>query len=184
MFKKLILVLGIMALTLISFQPAFAEVSRVEMQVNGMTCPFCVYGIEKKLKSVEGIEDAGANLRTGIVDIRLKKDKPLNVEKLNEAVRESGFTPGRIKIKATGQLTKYDLEGKEYPALKVTDSNQVFLLTSTPDHEKEEFLGEKKSKDMEKATEGGKKEITITGYVHSHPSGIPPALSVESFEVK
>lgn len=184
MFKKLILALGILALTLVSFQPAFAEVSRVEMQVNGMTCPFCVYGIEKKLKGVEGVEDAKANLRTGIVDIKLKKDEPIDIKKLNEAVRESGFTPGRIKIKATGQLTKYELEGKEYPALKVTGSNQVFLLTSTPEYRKEGVLSEKKSQEIEKATEGGKKEITITGYVHSHPAGISPALSVESFEVK
>ncbi len=184
MFKKLILVLGILVLTLAFFQPTFAEVNRVEIQVNGMTCPFCVYGIEKKLKSVESIEDAGTNLKTGIVDIKLKKYEPLDIEKLNEAVRESGFTPARIKIKATGELTKYNLEGKEYPALKVTGSNQVFLLTSTPDHGKEEVLSEKKSQEIEKATEGGKKEITITGYIHSHPAGIPSALSVESFEVK
>lgn len=184
MFKKLISILGIMVLTLIFFQPALADIESVKMQVDGMTCPFCVYGIEKKLEALEEVEEASANLKTGMVDIKLKKDKSLDVEKLKEAIRKSGFTPGRIKIKATGKLTKYKLEDKEYPALKVRATDQVFLLTSTPDYGKEEFLGEKKSKEIEKATEEGEKEITIIGYIHSYPGGVPPALSLEGFEVK
>ena len=47
MLKKLISVLGFFITTLIFFQSAFAEINSVEMQVDGMTCPFCVYGIEK-----------------------------------------------------------------------------------------------------------------------------------------
>jgi copper chaperone CopZ len=182
MLKRLILVLGV--LTLMSYQPAFAEIENIKMQVDGMTCPFCVYGIEKKLESLEEVEEAGANLKTGTVDIKLKKDEAIDIKRLKEAVRKSGFTPGKIKIKAAGKLTEYKLEDKEYPALKVTGSDQIFLLTSTPGHGKEEFLVEGKSKEIEKATEGGEKEITITGYIHTHPEGMPPALSVESFEVK
>jgi len=184
MLKKLISVLGFFITTLIFFQPSFAEINNVEMQVDGMTCPFCVYGIEKKLEALGEVKDASSNLKTGIVDIKLEGNGPLDIERLNEAIRESGFTPGKIKIKATGEVTKYKLEGKENPALKVTGTDQVFLLTSAPDHDKEEFLSEKKLNEVEKATEGGKKEITITGYIHSHPEGVPPALSVESFEVK
>jgi len=184
MLKKLILVLAFFITTLIFFQPSFAEINNVEMQVDGMTCPFCVYGIEKKLEALGEVKDASSNLKTGIVDIKLEANGPLDIERLNEAIRESGFTPGKIKIKATGEVTKYKLEGKENPALKVTGSDQVFLLTSAPNHDKEEFLSEKKLNEVEKATEGGKKEITITGYIHSHPEGVPPALSVESFEVK
>lgn len=182
MFKRLILVL--VALTLMSFQSAFAEIENIKMQVDGMTCPFCVYGIEKKLESLDEVEEARANLKTGMVDIKLKKDEPIDINRLKEAVRKSGFTPGRIKIKAAGKLTEYKLEDKKYPALKVTGSDQIFLLTSTPDHGKEGSLVEGKSKEMEKATEGGKKEIAIIGYVHTHSEGVPPALSVESFDVK
>ncbi len=184
MLKKLIFSLWIVALTLVFIQSAFAEVNRIDMQVDGMTCPFCVYGIEKKLKALQEVIDAEANLKTGIVDIELDEDGSLDIERLNEAVRESGFSPGRIKIKATGKLTKYEWGEKQYPALRVTGSRQVFIISPTPNHEKEEFLGEKKLSEMEKATEGGKKEITVTGYVHSHPAGVPPALSVESFEVQ
>ncbi len=183
MFKNLIIILGVFITTLMFYQHAFAEIQSIEMQVDGMTCPFCVYGIEKKLKALQEVTDASSNLKTGIVDIVLKEDAPLDIEKLNKAILESGFTPGKIKIKATGELTKYKLEGKENPALKVTGTNQVFLLTLAPDHEKEEFLNGEKLKEIEKASESGSKEISITGYIHSHSVGIPPALSVESFEV-
>jgi len=181
MLKRLVFVLGV--LILMSFQPAFAEIKNIKMQVDGMTCPFCVYGIEKKLEALDEVEEASANLKTGMVDIKLKKNKPIDIERLKEAVRKSGFTPGRIKIKATGELIKYKLEDKEYPALRVTASDQIFLLTSTPDHGKKEFFDEIKSKQIEEA-EGGKKEITITGYIYTHPEGVLPALNVESFEVK
>ena len=183
MFKNLIIILGVFITTPMFYQPAFAEIQSIEMQVDGMTCPFCVYGIEKKLKALQEVTDASSNLKTGIVDIVLKEDAPLDIEKLNKAILESGFTPGKIKIKATGELTMHKLEGKQYHALKVTGTNQVFLLTLAPDHEKEEFLSAEKLKEMEKASEGGSKEIIITGYIHSHSVGVPPALSVESFEV-
>lgn len=183
MLKKLILTLALTVTALVFFQPAFAQITDVEMQVDGMTCPFCVYGIEKKLEALEEVEDAGANLKTGTVDINLKENEPIDLARLEEAVLESGFTPGRINVKATGELTGYELEGKEYPALKVTGSNQVLLLTTTPDHEKEEFLAGKRLDELKEAAGKGKK-ITITGYVHTHQKGLPPALSVEKVIVR
>ena len=32
-----------------------AEILEAELQVNGMSCPFCAFGIEKKLRRVEGV---------------------------------------------------------------------------------------------------------------------------------
>ena len=184
MLKKLITVLGFFITTLIFLQHSFAEINSVEMQVDGMTCPFCVYGIEKKLNAIGEVKDVSSNLKTGTVDIYLKENEKINIDRLNKAIRESGFTPGKIKIEATGKLDTYKLEDKEYPALKVSGSDQVFLLTSKPDHVKEEFLSEEKLIEIKKAVESGEEEITISGYIHPHTAGIPLALSVESFEVR
>jgi copper chaperone CopZ len=184
MLKKLMPVLGVFITTLIFFQPAFAEINSVEMQVDGMTCPFCVYGIEKKLEALGEVQSVSSNLKRGNVSIQLKKNGSVNIGRLNEAINESGFTPGKIKINATGRLTTYKLEGKENPALKVTGSGQVFLLTGAPGHETEESLEPKELEELENASGNTSEEITITGYIHSHPSGVPPALSIEGFEVK
>ena len=102
MIKNLIIILGVFITTPMFYQPAFAEIQIVEMQVDGMIFPFCVYGIEKKLKALQEVTDASSNLKTGIVDIVLKEDAPLDIEKLNKAILESGFTPVRIKIRLPG----------------------------------------------------------------------------------
>ena len=174
----------VLIITLTFFQPAIAQIQGVEMQVDGMTCPFCVYGIEKKLEAVGEVQSVSSNLKRGTVFIKLRKNEPINIGKLNEAIHESGFTPRKIKINATGILTTYKLKGKENPALKITGSGQVFLLTDAPDHGTEEFLEAKELEELENASGKGSEEITITGYIHSHPSRFPPALSIESFEVK
>lgn len=184
MLKKLFLAIGFGLFTVFAPQFAQAEIDQVQIVVKGLTCPFCIYGLEKKLKALDEVEDIETNMKTGIVDIRLKQGESLNIERLNLTIRESDFTPGDIKIRATGRLTKYDLEDKEYPAIKVIGSDQVFLLVSTPNHEQEEFLSKERLNEIEKATEGGEKEITVTGHIHLHTKGIPPALNVESFEVK
>lgn len=182
--KKLTLVLGLAITALAFHHPALAQIGSVSMQVDGMTCPFCVYGIEKKLKALAEVEDVGTNLKTGVVDITLTESAPIDIERLDGAVRESGFTPGKVKIEAAGKLREYKAGGEKHPALEVTGSGQVFLLTSTRDHENQEFLGEKKLNEIEKAASGGDGTIAVTGYVHAHPDGIPPALSVESFETR
>ena len=40
MLKNLILFIGVFITTLIFYQPAFAEIQSIEMQVDGMTCPY------------------------------------------------------------------------------------------------------------------------------------------------
>ena len=59
MLKILTLFLGLLITILMFYQPVYAEIQSVEMQVDGMTCPFCVYGIEKKLTEVKGVQDVG-----------------------------------------------------------------------------------------------------------------------------
>lgn len=177
MFKKLVLTLGILVLTLMSFQSAFAGIDGVELRVDGLTCPFCVYGVEKKLKGVEFVEDAKASLKTGIVQIKVRNGKAVDTDRLNKAVKESGFTPGDIEITATGSLTEKD----GHPALKVTGSDQVFLLVGGHKHDKEELLSKEKIDEIKAATENG--AITITGHVYTH-TDFPTALSVDSFEAK
>ncbi len=67
--------------------------------------------------------------------------------------------------------------------LRVTGTEQVFILSVTSGNGKEEFVGGEKLHEMQKAAEDGGKKISITGYVHANQKGLPPYLRVESFEV-
>ncbi|MDA0350220.1 MAG: heavy-metal-associated domain-containing protein, partial [Verrucomicrobia bacterium] len=45
---------------------ARAEVSHVSIAVDGLGCPFCVYGIEKQLKHIDGVKKVDIELKTGL----------------------------------------------------------------------------------------------------------------------
>ena len=60
-----------------------------EIQVVGMHCPSCVNAVELCLKDVDGIEDAKADLDSGITKITMSGD--VSDSDINEAVEEAGF---------------------------------------------------------------------------------------------
>lgn len=61
-----------------------------EIKVVGMHCPSCVNAVELCLKDVDGIEDAKADLDSGITKIIMSSD--VSDADINEAVEEAGFT--------------------------------------------------------------------------------------------
>ena len=61
-----------------------------EIKVVGMHCPSCVNAVELCLKDVDGIEDAKADLDSGITKITMSDD--VSDADINEAVEEAGFT--------------------------------------------------------------------------------------------
>ena len=60
-----------------------------EIKVVGMHCPSCVKAVELCLKDVDGIEDAKADLDSGITKITMSND--VNDADIAEAVEEAGF---------------------------------------------------------------------------------------------
>ena len=60
-----------------------------EIKVVGMYCPSCVNAVELCLKDVDGIEDAKADLDSGITTITMSSD--VSDADINEAVEEAGF---------------------------------------------------------------------------------------------
>jgi len=69
----------------------------IKMEVNGMACPYCAYGMEKELKKVSGVDDVKIQLKEGLAYIAtLKKQQPLK-ESLALVIKNAGFTPGKIE---------------------------------------------------------------------------------------
>lgn len=65
--------------------------------VDGLACPFCAYGLEKKVKKLDGVEAVYVDIDKGIVDIKLKKGATLSEEKIKKAVENAGFTVRKIQ---------------------------------------------------------------------------------------
>jgi len=71
---------------------ALAADTGYKLQVDGMTCPFCVATSEKALKKIDGVKDASANLETGVINVCTDGSVNFTDEQLKAMFLEKGFT--------------------------------------------------------------------------------------------
>lgn len=77
------------------------------VQVNGLGCPFCAYGLEKKFKEFKGIKKVTIEMETGMMDFEYPTDKQLTIEQVENQVEKAGYTPVSVSIKrANGEVEK------------------------------------------------------------------------------
>ena len=70
---------------------AWAEESTTTViQVDGLSCPFCTYGLEKQLKKVAGVESVSIDMKEGKATIMMQHRVDDSV--LRQAVEKAGFT--------------------------------------------------------------------------------------------
>ena len=71
---------------------ALAAGTQYQLGVDGLACPFCAYGVEKKLSSIEGVEDIEVDIEKGQVIVTMTDDSPLTETLAGEKVEQAGFT--------------------------------------------------------------------------------------------
>lgn len=87
-----------MLLSFVLLQTAFAGSTHYEMRVDGLACPFCAYGIEKKFKAIEGASNISVDLDKGLVVVNMAEGKKLTEEQLIKLFNDSGFTYRSMKL--------------------------------------------------------------------------------------
>lgn len=163
---------------------AFAEFKSVKVKVDGLACPFCAYGLEKKLAQVKGVTEAKTDLKNGTVNLSMAKGGGVNVRSLDKAVREAGFSMRDVAVTALGWLK----EENGLLVLTVRDSPQNFLLLEDSAREEEVHPG-KQSKLLTEATESALRKLmeahtllAVTGKIHDHAKG-SAGLLIEKYAV-
>jgi len=68
----------------------------ITIQVDGLSCPFCAYGLEKKLLDIDGVEKLNIDVNSGKVELYLKENAVIDTALIREKVDEAGFTPRDI----------------------------------------------------------------------------------------
>ncbi len=68
----------------------------VTIAVDGLACPFCAYGLEKKLKKLDGVQALNVQMEEGQVQMKLKEGATVTEEQISEAVADAGFTVREI----------------------------------------------------------------------------------------
>jgi len=69
---------------------------QIIVRVDGASCPFCAFGLEKRLGKIKGVNDVKLEMKEGKVIVTLDKGASVSEEALREAVDEAGFTPRDI----------------------------------------------------------------------------------------
>ena len=69
-----------------------------EIQVDGLGCPFCAYGLEKKFKEFKGIKAIVIDIETGDFSFRYPTEKGLTLVAAQEQVIKAGYTPKHAKV--------------------------------------------------------------------------------------
>ncbi|MDX8410252.1 MAG: heavy metal-associated domain-containing protein [Mariprofundaceae bacterium] len=84
-------------ITIVSAQDT--ETQSAIIQVDGLSCPFCAYGLEKNLKKVAGVKDVDTDMKAGKVVVELKSEAEVSDDDLRHAVKKAGFTARGITRK-------------------------------------------------------------------------------------
>jgi len=200
MIKNIIIMLSAFVLTVVL--PAHAQVEQLTLRVDGLACPFCAYGLEKKIKKLEGYKSFEVLINEGKTIMDWHADKTLDLGAIHDAVRKAGFTLRGIKGRFVGMVTK---ENGKYMLVLPSPLKQRFYLYEEValaskthgkgedekdswkhGHEKEgmdEALT-KPSRELLDRAIADKTVLRIVGSVHGHKDPVvPPSIGIESLEI-
>ncbi|HEV57997.1 MAG TPA: copper chaperone [Phycisphaerales bacterium] len=82
----------IVPLLLVWSLAASAAGTQYAMRVDGLACPYCAYGIEKKLKQIEGVEKIDVDLEQGLVTVNVREGVELTEPQMVPLFKDAGFT--------------------------------------------------------------------------------------------
>ena len=92
-----------------------------EVQVDGLGCPFCAYGLEKKFKEFKGIKKVQIDIETGDFSFLYPSEKALTMDAVTAQVEKAGYTPITSKItRANGEV-----ELSETKETQISDASKV-----------------------------------------------------------
>lgn len=85
-------VLALLTCSFISISSILSAESRYEIRADGLACPYCAYGIEKKFMAIEGVNHVDFDLKKGLVLVTGENNLQLNEPQLKTLFSDSGFT--------------------------------------------------------------------------------------------
>ena len=71
---------------------AFAAQIKYQLQIDGLACPFCAYGIEKELIRTEGLDSIEIDINAGTVTVTMAEGAIMSRTQAIQIVKDAGFT--------------------------------------------------------------------------------------------
>lgn len=161
--QRIVLFIGVLAFLVLGPVAGQAQVIQATVSVEGMSCPFCAFGVEKKLRNVPGVGSVEVDMAQGTATLKAADERFIAVDQVPEAVRRAGFTSGTIEVVAEGTLRIEEDEGPRRVLLVAQDAETTLLLVNLSDAEAERVatLAERGA------------TLRMTGELHLHADELP-----------
>ena len=88
--KKILIIL------LLGISASLAQSDEVKVRVDGLSCPFCAYGLEKKLNELDGVDSIFIDFEERLVVMQVTDSENISEEEIRVKIEEAGFTPKEI----------------------------------------------------------------------------------------
>lgn len=95
---RLALALGL----LLGAAGATAAETAYRLHVAGLSCPFCAYGLEKRLGKLDGVRGIEIDLADGAVRVTMAEGTTLDEATARQAVKKAGFTLDDFTVENIG----------------------------------------------------------------------------------
>ena len=102
-------ILSAVIVFLLSAVPALAEPLTFRVEVTGLQCPLCAFGVEKELLRLDDVKDVQVDIEKDVIVVTLNEDS-LNAQTLKSAeaavraaVDKAGFPVKRLERIASAQ---------------------------------------------------------------------------------
>jgi copper chaperone CopZ len=102
---------------------AQAQINRVSLQASGLTCSMCSKAVKTALEEVSFVEKVQVDIKNQQYNLSFKPGSKIELDALNKAVMDAGFSVAALKVTATVNPTK--LAKDEH--LKIGDHTFHFL---------------------------------------------------------
>ena len=86
----------IIILFLLGISTSLAQSDEVKVRVDGLSCPFCAYGLEKKLNDLVGVDSIFIDFEEGLVVMQVTDSENISEDEIRTKIEEAGFTPREI----------------------------------------------------------------------------------------
>ena len=77
--------------------PVFPADTCYEIRADGLACPYCAYGVEKKLMKIDAVKHVDFDLKKGLVRVTGEQDLALHESQLKTLFDDSGFSFRTLK---------------------------------------------------------------------------------------
>lgn len=105
--RKLLSMILLSALAL----PAWSADRQYQLRVDGLACPYCAYGVEKKIKALGGVDKGSVAIRLneGLVVFQADTETAIGEMALKRLVNDAGFTLRSLEVGAPNEeVTDYE----------------------------------------------------------------------------